>query len=261
MSDLRWILLGLGVLFWIGLWWWETRRQHQASESSLGRLPDRLVEPSLSEPPVARRAQLVPEPPTISLPDPAPLDEPAAPVFEEPPEPVPVLTEAFARIEPVLGDTEIVPPEPRRIEPLEEKIVTLRLAAPPLERFEGRRLIEALQAVGLQHGKFSIFHRATPDGATIFSVASLVEPGTFDLDHIEGRRFPGVSLFALLPGPLEASALVEEMIGAGRRLAEELQGVLQDERGAPLNAQRLADLRASVSEWQARAQSTGPRLS
>ena len=44
--------------------------------------------------------------------------------------------------------------------------------------------------------------------------------------------------------------MVEEMIGAGERLAEELQGVLQDERGAPLKAQRLADLRASISEWQ-----------
>ena len=50
------------------------------------------------------------------------------------------------------------------------------------------------------------------------------------------------------------------MITAGKRLAEELHGVLQDERGAPLNAQRLADLRASVAEWHARARSAGPRL-
>ena len=255
MPELRWILLGLGVLFWIGLWWWETRRQHQASDSELGRLPERLVEPS----PAARRAEAQPElrEPSFS----ETLVEPDVPQVDEPVEAIPVLTEAFARIEPVLGDTEIVRPEPPRIEPPEEKIITLRLTAPPLERFEGRRLVEALQAVGLQHGKFSIFHRTAPDGATIFSVASLVEPGTFDLERIQGRRFPGVTLFAVLPGPLEASALVEEMIGAGRRLAEELQGVLQDERGATLNAQRLADLRASVAEWHARTQTAGPRLS
>src|SRR5262245_65133378 len=108
MSELRWILLGLGVLFWIGLWWWETRRQHQASESNLGRIPDRLVEPILSEPPVARRAQLQPEPAAISLPDLVPLDEPVPAPAE--PGAGPVLTEAFARIEPVLGDTEIVAP-------------------------------------------------------------------------------------------------------------------------------------------------------
>jgi cell division protein ZipA len=255
MPELRWILLGLGVLFWIGLWWWETRRQHQASDSELGRLPDRLIEPSLP----ARRAEISPEDiePSFSV----PVVESAPTVADDAAEAIPVLTEAFARIEPVLGDTEIVRPEPRRIEPPEEKIITLRLTAPPLERFEGRRLVEALQSVGLQHGKFSIFHRTAPDGATIFSVASLVEPGTFDLERIDGRRFPGVTLFAVLPGPLEASALVEEMIGAGRRLAEELQGVLQDERGAILNTRRLADLRASVAEWHARTQSAGPHLS
>ena len=256
MPELRWILLGLGVLFWLGLWWWETRRQHQASDSKVGRLPDRLAEPTFVG---TRRAETL-----------TPTEEPAAP--EQPREPpataaradeaesIPVLTEAFARIEPVLGDTEIVRPEAPRIEPPEEKILTLRLAAPPLERFEGRRLVEALQAAGLQHGKFSIFHRTTPEGSTLFSVASLVEPGTFDLERIDGRRFPGVSLFAVLPGPLGAEALMDEMITAAKRLAEELHGVLQDERGAPLTVQRLSDLRASVAQWQERARPVGPRL-
>lgn len=256
MPELRWILLGLGVLFWLGLWWWETRRQHQASDSRAGRFPDRLVEPrygGIGRPETPAPTEAAPEPETAVEPPPAfvpPVDQ----------EDIPVLTEAFARIEPVLGDTEIVRPEAPRIEPPEERIVTLRLAAPPLERFEGKRLVEALQAAGLQHGKFAIFHRTTAEGATVFSVASLVEPGTFDLERIEGRRFPGVSLFAVLPGPLEAEALVEEMIATGRRLAEELHGALQDERGAPLNAQRLADLRASVADWQERARPAGPRL-
>ncbi len=256
MPELRWILLGLGVLFWLGLWWWEARRQHQASDSEVGRLPDRLVEPRFAdtrheEMPVPAAAPPPPEPPVELAAAEPPADEL---------ETLPVLTEAFARIEPVLGDTEIVRPEAPRIEPPQQRIVTLRLAAPPLERFEGRRLVEALQAAGLQHGKFSIFHRTTAEGVTVFSVASLVEPGTFDLERIDGRRFPGVSLFAVLPGPLEAAALLEEMITAGKRLAEQLHGVLQDEHGAPLNAQRLADLRASVAEWQERARSAGPRL-
>jgi cell division protein ZipA len=249
MPELRWILLGLGVLFWIGLWWWETRRQHQASGSELGRLPERLVEPTFGAPP----AESIAEPQPVAVaPDPAP-----EPVID-PGDTIPILTDALARIEPILGDTEIVRPEPRRIEPPEEKIITLRLSAPPLERFEGRRLVDALQAAGLHHGKFSIFHRTTAGGATVFSVASLVEPGTFDLERIEGRRFPGVTLFAVLPGPIEASALVEEMISAGKRLADELHGVLQDERGAALNVQRLGDLRAEVAAWQARTQSAGP---
>jgi cell division protein ZipA len=250
MPELRWILLGLGVLFWVALWWWETRRQHQASGSELGRLPDRLVEPVIiADPQPAPSAPPQPEPELVA--------EAVATDVIDPVDTIPILTDALARIEPILGDTEIVRPEPRRIEPPEEKIVTLRLAAPPLERFEGRRLVEALRSAGLQHGKFSIFHRTTPEGATVFSAASLVEPGTFDLERIDGRRFPGVTLFAVLPGPLEATSLVEEMIVAGKRLAEELHGVLQDERGAALNAQRLSDLRADVVAWQARVRSAG----
>lgn len=261
MPELRWILLGLGVLFCIGLWWWETRRQHQAADSELRRLADRL--PPSFEPerqqhkPVERPEEdIPPEEPKLELPPDAPAVVESAPI-----EPGSLVSEALARIEPVLGDTEIVRPELSRIEPPEERIIALRLAAPPLERFEGRQLVEALRAAGLEHGKFSIFHRTTADGVTVFSVASLVEPGTFDLAHVDGRRFPGVSLFAVLPGPLEAPVLLEEMIATARRLAEDLQGTLQDERGAPMNAQRLADLRASVTDWQQRARSAAPRLS
>jgi cell division protein ZipA len=134
--------------------------------------------------------------------------------------------------------------------------VTLRLAAPPLERFEGRELVDALRAAGLEHGKFSIFHKTAPNGATVFSVASLVEPGTFDLERIHGQRFPGISLFTVLPGPLEAGATLEMIVSTGRDLAARLRGVLQDERGAPLSIQKLADLRASVIEWQRRTEST-----
>ena len=136
------------------------------------------------------------------------------------------VAEMLERIEPILGDTEIIPDETPEVQPppaIEEKIVTLRVAAPPLERFGGRELVDALRAAGFEHGKFSIFHRMAPSGATLFSVASLVEPGTFDLERIEGQRFPGISLFAVLPGPMEADATLELMVGIARELAANLR--------------------------------------
>jgi FtsZ-interacting cell division protein ZipA len=48
------------------------------------------------------------------------------------------------------------------------------------------------------------------------------------------------------------------MIATGRALAERLHGVLQDERGSTMTAQRLADLRATVAAWEGRA---APRAS
>jgi len=276
MPELRWILLGLGLLFFIWLWWRETRRPHQAANSSA-----RAGEPERIEPPIAlldKHRRTPPDPPIYEPPiyddgleveidvGPRPEIEPAAfsvaraaqdriarELFSRP------AGDAFERIEPVLAETEYVAEEMAEIEaapPVEERIVTLRLAAPPLERFGGSELVEALRAAGLEHGKFSIFHKTTPAGATIFSVASLVEPGTFDLERIAGRRFPGVSLFAVLPGPMEATAILEDMIASGRKMAERLQGILQDERGAAMSPQRLADLRATIADWQRRAASS-----
>jgi cell division protein ZipA len=273
MPELRWILLGLGLLFFIWLWWRETRRPHQAANSSA-----RAGEPERIEPPIAlldKHRRTVPEPAVYEPPiyddgleveidmDPTPEIEPAEPsveraaqdriareLFARP------MDGAFERIEPVLAETEYLPEEAAEVEappPVEQRIVTLRLSAPPLERFGGTDLVEALRAAGLEHGKFSIFHKTTPAGATLFSVASLVEPGTFDLEHIAGRRFAGVSLFAVLPGPMEATALLEDMIASGRKMAERLQGILQDERGVAMTPQRLADLRAGIADWQRRA--------
>jgi cell division protein ZipA len=286
MPELRWILLGLGVLFCIGLWWRESRRPRQAA-SSTARAGERTrEEPLLAaqepvwQPPPDLRIEVPEEEPAESLAvteDAAPVAHQAAVVGAQerlarelfsPP-----VAEMLERIEPILGDTEIIvdettvvnpdPPPTQRAQPerrprVEEKIVTLRIAAPPLERFDGRALLEALRAGGFEHGKFSIFHKPTPDGATLCSAASLVEPGTFDLERMEAQRFPGVSLFAVLPGPMEAEATLDTMLGIARELAGRLRGVLQDERGAALSIQKVADIRTALSDWQRRAGAPAP---
>ena len=275
MPELRWILLGLGILFCLGLWWRESRRPRQAASSSARAGEPVRQDPVIAPPEAPRHVLIEPEPelPQVLLPDDPtlPTEEPEPPLVP-PPEAAPAVAakerlarelfsrpvaEMLERIEPILGDTEIIDPDSPAAEPLrpppEEKIVTLRLAAPPLERFDGRELVDALRAAGLEHGKFSIFHKVAPNGATLMSAASLVEPGTFDLDRIEAQRFPGISLFAVLPGPMDAGATLDMMVAVARDLAARLRGVLQDERGVPMSPQKLADLRVGLMEWQRRA--------
>jgi cell division protein ZipA len=268
MPELRWILLGLGVLFCVGLWWRESRRPRQAASSTARAGDPARHDPVIASPEPPRHVAvemaaeeeeemappvLAAEPSTAAAPQPPRVmaqERLARELFSKP------VADMLERIEPILGDTEIVDANAPGIEPLpprEEKIVTLRLAAPPLERFEGRELVDALRAAGLEHGKFSIFHKLSPNGATLLSVASLVEPGSFDLDRIEAQRFPGISLFAVLPGPMEAGATLDLMLGIARDLAARLRGVLQDERGVPMSPQKLADLRVTLMEWQRRA--------
>ena len=85
----------------------------------------------------------------------------------------------------------------------------------------------------------------------LFSAASLLEPGSFDLDLMAAQSFPGVSLFAVFPGPVDAAQVFDDMLATARRLADRLGGSLQDERGQSLTAQRILALREELVHFQA----------
>jgi cell division protein ZipA len=148
-------------------------------------------------------------------------------------------------------------PQPRRSE--RRKIMALRIAA-GAQRLPGDQLLAAMEAEGLQHGKYDVFHRINTDGATLFSVASMVEPGTFDPLRMAGESFPGITLFTQLPGAVESMLAFNEMVQTSRRLQEQLGGTLQDERGVPLTIHRLERLRQDIRDFdQGHARETGHR--
>lgn len=130
----------------------------------------------------------------------------------------------------------------------QRKIVALRLAIGG-QGLAGAELLELLQGAGLQHGKFGIFH-SVHAGGSVFSVASMVEPGTFDLATMRNSRYPGLTLFMLLPGPIDGAAAFDRMLGFAQRLAEAGGGTLQDERGQPLTLHTVDRLRDEVLEFQ-----------
>lgn len=130
-----------------------------------------------------------------------------------------------------------------------QRIVALRLIA-PASRWPGQLVVEALQAEGLTYGKYSIFHRERDDGKTIFFVASMVEPGSFDMDKLDEQTFPGVSVFAVIPGPVDAPTTFDMMLSTARRLAQRLAGHLQDEQGSTLTAQRILNLREELVHFE-----------
>jgi cell division protein ZipA len=82
-------------------------------------------------------------------------------------------------------------------------------------------------------------------------VASLIEPGTFDVAEMADQEYRGVTLFAVLPGPLQPLETMDELLGTARGLAEELSGVVQDAKGMPLSPLRTAALREDIASFQA----------
>ncbi len=133
----------------------------------------------------------------------------------------------------------------------QQKIVTVRVCAPGEVRWSGATLLSALELHGLAYGRYQVFHRRHVDGRSLFCVASLIEPGTFDVARMTTEEFRGITLFAVLPGPVEPLLTVDELLGAARGLAQELSGMVQDQKGMPLSPQRAAALRDDVARFQA----------
>ena len=160
-----------------------------------------------------------------------------------------------ARDAPTLGMSST--PAPRRIE--RRKIVALRLAA-GTQRFDGGQLRDVLEAEDLRHGRYDVYHRLHDDGSSIFSVASMVEPGTFDRDKMPATSYPGITLFAQLPGPIPGVIALNELVACGRRLQESLGGTVQDDRGVPLTVHRIERLRLEIRDFEhSPARDTGSR--
>ena len=133
-----------------------------------------------------------------------------------------------------------------------ERIVTVRLTGHGNATFAGEALILAFRDAGLRHGRFGIFHRHDPktDTQVLFSVASLVEPGSFDLTRLKTERFPGVSFFVTLPGAGDGVAAFDDMLATAHGLAAKLDGELLDEQGSRLSVQRERYLREEVIQFQ-----------
>jgi cell division protein ZipA len=189
----------------------------------------------------------VPAPASVSVPRPVPTVMPAAAATA----PASVRPASAAR--PAIENSDrfatVAPPAPNAAEL--QRIVTIRVCAVGEARWSGAQLMAALELHGLAFGRYQVFHRKHADGRSLFCVASLVEPGTFDLAEMAYQQFRGVTLFAVLPGPIEPLETVDELFGTARELAEELSGTVQDGKGLPLSPQRAAALREDIARFQA----------
>jgi cell division protein ZipA len=275
MNELRWILLAAGVLLIAGLYLWGTRTRWQGrDEPEASRRPavftggakgfeteaqvpldDDYVDLADSGFRVEPRAERRIEPSfdqdevdALDATEPRRVDFDDTSEFESP---------AIGRREPTLTSTrtDSIPTlraePPTRVEPtLSAKILAIRVTAAAPARFDGAQLLAALRAEGLGFGRYDIFHCLHEDGRPIYSVASLREPGTFDIEAMPTTYYPGIAMFAVLPGPVPAAEAFDEMIFSARALATHLSGSLTDERGAPLTTLRVGKLREEALEFE-----------
>jgi cell division protein ZipA len=212
MDGLRLLLLLIGLLVVAGVYFY-TRFQRGSTEDQADP-----VLPERAEPSIADANSIRGEPAIESAVEPAGDDAP--------------------------------PVDPRAAH--EQKIVTLRVVARNDGAFPGDELLLSLRGIGMRHGKFGIFHRfeGSDEEKVIFSAASLVEPGSFDLANIKDQQIPGISLFMVLPGPMDGAKGFDLMMAAARALAQSLNAELLDESGSTLSIQRERYLREEIIQHQ-----------
>jgi len=231
MDGLRWLLLVFGVIVIVGVYFY-TRAQKQRADANQGseqHLNGR-IEPSFEagsggSEPVSEST----EAPKITATDPMAGDD------------------HDRRSADLSADSSAIESVPQQ-----EKIVTLRVVARGDDTFAGDELILSMRGIGMRHGRFGIFHRldGSDEDKVIFSAASLVEPGSFDMQNLKEQKIPGISLFMVLPGPMDGAQAFDLMMAAARTLAQSMDAELLDETGSTLSIQRERYLREEIIQYE-----------
>jgi cell division protein ZipA len=136
-----------------------------------------------------------------------------------------------------------------------DKVVTLYVKAPAGVPFRGSFLMEAMGKAGLAFGDMQIFHYLENHNGrdrVLFSVANMVEPGTFNPQAMDDFTTRGLVLFLQLPAPFDAVKAFDAMVAAARSLATSLEGSVYDTTHSVLTNQTISHLREDVIDYQLR---------
>jgi cell division protein ZipA len=134
-----------------------------------------------------------------------------------------------------------------------EEVVMLNVLARNTSGFAGGDLLQILLACDLRFGDSNFFHRheeSSGRGQIQFSVASMVNPGVFDIDQMEFFLTPGVVFFLSLPGPKDAMQAFEYMLETAQVVANNLEGNVLDEARSVMTKQTIEHCRQRIREFE-----------
>lgn len=133
-----------------------------------------------------------------------------------------------------------------------DPFVVLYVVAEPEKLFVGYELLQALLSAGLRYGDMNIFHRyerVHSRGTPLFSLASAVEPGTFDLNKMGEVRCNALCLFTNLDENKEPILAFEQMLDTAHQLVDDLGGVILDENKQALDHALITTYRARIRDY------------
>ena len=223
MDNLRVLLMVIGIVIIAGIYLWGVGFDHRKAASKLtGKPRKNSQEPVLDTPVIKPREEEID------------------------------YTDVFRRQGGLLRDEDAdLPQGDQQAANPGTAVIVLYVTSPSGYSFEGAMLRDALYTAGMTFGDMQIFHHhgvgqsVTKD--SIFSVANIHEPGTFNLNNMEEFQTDGLVMFMELPTPIDAAVAFELMLSTAQRLADILKGHVRDEKREHLTPEAIEALRSYVA--------------
>lgn len=221
-QTIRWILAGVGAVIIACVYLW-------------GRYQGRALDAMEQDGPGPRRQDPPPQPTKTDGGLAAAQDDPLLSFdgLED--------NEYFSMGEPAPAVAEPPPrAEPASLPPL----IQISIVADDGNHIDGIDLRDAFDDLRLVYGDMGIYHRYDREYRfPLFSVASLVEPGSFPITDMENFQCPGVVLFFQPPQVDDPVAVFDDLISTCHALAMRLDAMEWDEKRQPLTSDKIVRMR------------------
>ncbi|WP_248289491.1 cell division protein ZipA [Thalassotalea sp. Y01] len=143
---------------------------------------------------------------------------------------------------------------------LEQEVLALSVVMPEQQAISGAALLPCFLTLGLKFGEMNIFHRHQDNagnGKITFSVANMVNPGTFDLDNMEQFSTRGITMFMTLPNANDPQKVFKQMLSAAKQIADEFGGQVLDGQRSVMTRQTEQHYMSKIREFDRRARLAG----
>ncbi len=135
------------------------------------------------------------------------------------------------------------------------EVLVINVMAHEGREFRGEDLMHTIITCGLKYGDMQIFHHRfgnSSSGPVLFSLANILNPGTFDLNNMSQFTTIGVSLFMAMPTPVNNLDAFEQMLAVAQQLCSTLDGELKDDHRNVMTAQTIEHYRQRIRDFELR---------